>query len=115
MVKDINTDKEYSIGEVAKILNLPVHTIRFWTQTFNHIEFFTKKGRRYYDNKAIEELKNIKELSHKKGIKIEGIKQMIRYKKIDMDKINEANKIDLCKRLEKSINILDKIIEELEK
>ena len=31
---------EYSIGEVAKKLNLPVHTIRFWTETFEHIPLY---------------------------------------------------------------------------
>ena len=86
--------EEYSIGDVAKMLNVPVHTVRFWTSEFKHIECLRHNGRRYYDNKAIEELKKIKELSHKKGIKIDGIKQMLRYHKIDMEKLDKANKME---------------------
>ena len=49
--------EEYSIGRVAKMLNLPVHTIRFWTEEFTHIECLRRKNRRYYDNKAVEEFR----------------------------------------------------------
>ena len=101
----------FSIGDVAKMLKLPVHTIRYWTQTFEHIEFSTKNGRRYYDNAAIDELKKIKELAHKKGMKIEGIKQMLRYKKIDMNKFEAANKNDACRKLQLIIENIDKLID----
>lgn len=107
--------KDYSIGEVAKKLNLPVHTIRFWTETFEHIEYLKRNGRRYYDEKAIEELKKIKELSHKKGMKIEGIKQTIRYHKIDMNKLQEAQKGEFENKVEFCINKISKIIEMLNK
>lgn len=107
--------KDYSIGDVAKKLNVPVHTVRYWTETFEHIECLKRNGRRYYDEKAIDELLKIKELSHKKGIKIDGIKQMIRYNKINMDKIKQAqqngfeNKIDFCiKKIDKIIEVLSK-------
>lgn len=102
---------EYSIGDVAKKLNLPVHTIRFWTEEFPHIEFLRKNNRRYYDDKAVDEFKKIKELSHKKGLKIEGIKQMLRYHKIDMEKLDKANKIDFQAKLEQSLKKIDKIID----
>ena len=107
--------EEYSIGRVAKMLNLPVHTIRFWTEEFEHIECLRRKNRRYYDNKAVEELKKIKELSHRRGMKIEGIKQMLRYKKIDMDKLDEANKVEFQTRIETAIRKIDKAMELLSK
>ena len=107
--------KDYSIGEVAKKLNLPVHTIRFWTQEFEHIEFIKRNGRRYYDDKAIAELQKIKELAHKKGIKIDGIKKMLRYNKIDIQKLDEAIKMANNEALERAIYKINKIIELLEK
>ena len=109
----MSVSSEYSIGNVAEMLKLPVHTIRFWTETFEHIEIIKRNGRRYYDEKSVEELKKIKELSHKKGIKIDGIKQMLRYNKINMDKLEEANKSDICLKLESSIRQIDKIIDKL--
>ena len=107
--------EEYSIGRVAKMLNLPVHTIRFWTEEFKHIECLRRKNRRYYDNKAVEELKKIKELSHRRGMRIEGIKQMLRYKKIDMDKLDEANKVEFQTRIEMAIKKIDRAMELLSK
>ena len=107
--------EEYSIGNVAKMLNLPVHTIRFWTEQFPHIECLRRKNRRYYDDKAVEELKKIKELSHKKGIKIEGIRQMLRYNRINMEKLDEANKLDFQMKIESSIKKINKVIELLNK
>ena len=104
---------EYSIGEVAKKLNLPVHTIRFWTETFEHIEIIRRNGRRYYDDKAVEELQKIKDLSRKKGLKIEGIQQMIKYNKINMEKLDNVNKQELQQNLESAIKMVDKIIESL--
>lgn len=103
-------NQEYSIGDVAKMLNLPVHTIRFWTDEFSHIECLRRNNRRYYDNVAVEELKKIKELSHKKGMKIEGIKQMIRYRNINMEKLDEAKKTDYQIKLDNAIKKIDKMV-----
>lgn len=107
--------KEYSIGDVAKMLNLPVHTIRFWTDEFSHIECLRRKNRRYYDEKAVAELKKIKELSRKKGVKINGIKQMIRYRKIDMEKLKEIGKQEMQIKLDNLCNKIDKILDTLKK
>ena len=49
-----DNSKEYSIGETAKLLNVPVHTIRFWTDEFDHIECRRRNNRRYYDFTAVE-------------------------------------------------------------
>ena len=98
----------FSIGNVAKKLNLPVHTIRYWTQTFNHIKVSTINGRRYYDESAVEELKKIKELEYKKGLKIDGIKQMLRYHKIDMDKMEKANKSYVVSKIDEALKIIDR-------
>ena len=111
----MNKDKLYSIGNVAELLKLPVHTVRYWTETFEHIEITIRNGRRYYDTNAIEELKKIKELAHKKGLKIEGIKKMLRYHKIDMKKIDIANSNEQQKKLDYCISFIDKIIEKIDK
>ena len=104
----MNIYKDYSIGDVAKMLNLPVHTIRFWTETFKHIVCLKRNGRRYYD-----EIKKIKELSKKKGMKIEGIKQTIRYHKIDMEKMDKAKMLVLQEKIDTSIKKIDKVIDML--
>ena len=99
-----------SIGKVAETLDLPAHTIRFWLSNFDHIEFETKNGRRYFDENAVEELKKIKNLS-KKGVKLEGIKQMVKYHKIREEKIEEANKEDLLSKIDDAIEVLNGILD----
>lgn len=110
-----NDCRDYSIGEVAKMLNVPVHTVRFWTEQFKHIECLRRNNRRYYNNDAIEELKKIKELSHKKCIKIEGIKQMLKYHKIDMEKLNKVNEMNFQIKIDSMIKKINKIIDLMNK
>ncbi len=109
----MSSNEHYSIGLVAKMLDLPSHTIRFWTQTFNHIEVIKINGRRYYDDKAVNELKKIKELLHSKGMKIEGIKQLLRYNKIDATKMEGAFVSTCVSDIEQAIETIDRAIEEL--
>ena len=74
-----NTDNQnfnISIGEVAKILGVESHTIRFWNQEFkDNIPYHISRGnRRYYNNQSIDIFKKIQKLIHKDGIKIRVIK-----------------------------------------
>lgn len=69
--------KEKSIGEVAKLVGVEIHTIRFWTEEFKeYIVFRLGKGdRRYYSEMAIEMFKRINHLIHHDGIRIKAIKE----------------------------------------
>ena len=104
------SDELSSIGEVANKLNLPVHTIRYWTKMFDNIEYTMINGRRYFDNLAIEEFKKIKDLEYKKGLSINGIKQMLRYKKIDVNKLNDINRDIISDKVTEAINTITKQI-----
>ena len=65
------------IGEVAKLLGVEAHTIRFWTKEFEpHIPYTIGKGeRKYYSLGSVEVFKKIQELIHVKGVKIRFIKE----------------------------------------
>lgn len=104
------SDELFAIGEVANKLNLPVHTIRYWTKMFDNIEYTMINGRRYFDNLAIEEFKKIKDLEYKKGLSISGIKQMLRYRKIDVNKLDGANRDIIADKVNEAINIINKQI-----
>jgi len=117
-------DTEYkSIGDVAKILNLfnektgkfNTHTIRFWEKEFKHIKpkIFSGK-RRYYDNKTIEFLKELKFLLKEKGLTIKGVKKYLNNKNsLSLDEtsnssiktrdINFKNKLKKISKLIKNI------------
>ena len=88
-MEKINSDYK-TISEVAKILNLintktgkiNTHTLRFWEKQFKQIRPIILSGRRrYYDNKSIELLKQIKYLLKDKGMTINGVKKILDEKK----------------------------------
>ena len=74
-------DKEYfvSINEVAKRLNVPAHTLRYWEKQFpTAIRPTTGAGgRRYYRPETVDKLVVIKDLLYSRGMTIAGVKKLI--------------------------------------
>ena len=117
-------DSDYkTIGDVAKILNLlnsktgklNTHTIRFWEKEFKHInpKIFSGK-RRYYDEKTIELLKEIKFLLKDKGLTIKGVKKYLNNKNsLSLDEtVNNSIKspeINLKNKLKRISNLIKEI------
>jgi len=67
------------INEVAKRLDLPAYTLRYWEKQFpGAIKTTTGSGgRRYYRPEVVEKLETIKSLLYDKGMTIAGVKKMI--------------------------------------
>ena len=67
------------INEVAKRLNVPAHTLRYWEKQFSGaIRPVTGAGnRRYYRQDTIEKLETIKSLLYDKGMTIAGVKKIL--------------------------------------
>ena len=113
-----------TIGEVARDLNLVntktgklnTHTIRFWEKEFTQIKPIILTGnRRYYDNKTIELLKNIKFLLKEQGLTIKGVKKILKIKKsFKLDELNnDSIKAGIIKNKLKKISELVKNIKNL--
>ena len=67
-----------TIGEVAKILNVPVHVIRFWEKKFSSVKPIKKKGgNRYYDEKQVIMLEKVKSLLYEERYSIEGAEKIL--------------------------------------
>jgi len=63
----------YPIGEVAKMFDLPVTTIRHWEQNFSILKpKKNKKGNRLFTNEDIENLKLIYKLVKEEGYTLSG-------------------------------------------
>ena len=93
-----NDDKYYSIGEVAKILELidsktgkiNTHTLRFWEKHFKQIKPKLFSGRRrLYNNTDLQILKKIKYLLKEKGLTLKGAKRQLNDEKSDLDEFNK--------------------------
>ena len=88
-----NFENALAIGDVAKIIDMPEHTIRFWEKEF--IDFLTPartKGRqrRYFDS-DIEMLKKIKDLLKVQGFSIKGAKKMLGNSTSSLSQLSEIN------------------------
>ncbi len=67
------------INEVAKELDVPAHTLRYWEKQFaGAVRPVTGAGnRRYYRRETIEKLRAIKSLLYDKGMTIAGVKKVL--------------------------------------
>ena len=121
-----NENAYKSIGEVAKLLDLiniktgktNTYTLRFWEKEFNQIKpkIFSGK-RRYYDEKTIQILQNIKFLLKDKGMTIKGVKKLLNSNKSNLDDLTNTsiNSKNILKKKLKKISNLIKAIKSLEK
>lgn len=68
-----------SIGEVAELLDLPQHVLRFWEARFHEFRPLRRaRGRRAYRIEDIETLLGIRHLLHVEGLAIRGVQKRFR-------------------------------------
>jgi DNA-binding transcriptional MerR regulator len=67
-----------SIGDVAEITKLPIHTLRYWESMFKEIVHpcRSKGGQRRYSERDIEKIREIKKLLKEEGYSIAGAKRI---------------------------------------
>ena len=108
--KEINTIPDrisFKIGEVASLLEIRSHVLRYWEMEFELLR--PKKmpnGQRLYFKKDVETALLIKKLLYKDGFSIKGAKQALRalkkenrmYKKQNTQKEKLSRKFDLLLR-----------------
>ena len=104
-----------TIGEVCDIVGLidtetgkrKTHVLRFWEKHFNEIKpSLIYKGRRYYSNQNIENIKKVKKLLREDGYTIKGSKKLLTNNNNDVDSLLDDNITT-----EKIINLKNKIKE----
>lgn len=88
-------EKFYKIGEVAKILDLPPSTLRYWESHFKHVRpVKSTGGQRFYTEKHIEMLTQLKDMLYSERYTIEGAKQRLKELNFQKESINNANTIE---------------------
>lgn len=75
----MDTDILVGIGDVARFLGVPAHTLRFWEKEFGFFLTPTRTvGRqRRYDDADIQRLNRIKQLLKNDGFSIAGAKRIL--------------------------------------
>ena len=113
-------NKYINISDLSKILNLidkktkkPLNYIlRYWEKEFKEIKPTIIRNRRYYSVKQVELIKLIKFLLKDKGLRVSGVKRLLKSRTNKLDENNlfglkasyYKNNIEI-----KSKNILEKI------
>ncbi len=70
--------KLYSIGKAAEQVGVKEHTLRFWQSYFPSISYTLGNGNwRYYDQKAIDQFKMVKDLVENYGMKLAGVQRIL--------------------------------------
>lgn len=68
----------YKIGEVAEMLHLKTHVLRFWETEFAQVKpWRTETGQRLYSEEDVNILRRIQYLLHEQGMTIEGAKRAL--------------------------------------
>ena len=68
-----------TISEVADLLEVPAHVLRFWETRFSQIQPVKRGGgRRYYRPEDIALLRGIQDLLHVQGMTIKGVQKVLK-------------------------------------
>ena len=79
-----SSDALRTISEVAEILDVPKHVLRFWESKFSQVNPMKRGGgRRYYRPSDIELLKGIRNLLYGEGFTIRGVQQILKREGVD--------------------------------
>jgi DNA-binding transcriptional MerR regulator len=79
----------YSIGEVARLLGLEPHVLRFWEKEFRQIRPLRISGRRLYRAEHVELFQKIKKLLYEEGYTISGAKKKLNQRTKEADLLRE--------------------------
>lgn len=73
-----------TISEVANLLEVPKHVLRFWELKFPQIKPMKRGGgRRYYRPEDLDLLRGIRHLLHAEGYTIKGVQKILREQGVD--------------------------------
>lgn len=68
-----------TISEVAELLDVPAHVLRFWETRFSQIQPVKRGGgRRYYRPEDIALLRGVQNLLHVQGMTIKGVQKVLK-------------------------------------
>ena len=99
----------YTIGEVAKMLNVSTSKVRFWENEFDIIQpKKNKKGNRLFKPDDVKNLHTVYHLLKERGFTLQGAKT-----KLNQNKEDTIDKAEVVRSLKKIKTFLEEIKREL--
>ena len=99
----------YTIGEVAKMLNVSTSMIRFWEKEFDIIQpKKNKKGNRLFRPEDVKNLHTVYHLVKERGFTLQGAKT-----KLNQNKEDTIDKAEIVRSLKKIKAFLEEVKVEL--
>ena len=67
------------IGEVAEIMEVPIHTLHYWERMFKEelSPYRSRGGQRRYSETDVEKIREVKRLLKEEGYSIKGVKRIV--------------------------------------
>ncbi len=82
----------YRIGEVASIVGVEPHVLRYWETEFRTIRpQKSRKGQRIYSRRDVEKLLRVKDLLYVQGFTIAGARKRLREKGVEPPSPGDPN------------------------
>lgn len=98
----------FRIGEVAGLVGVEPHVLRYWEREFRSIRpTKSKKGQRVYSRKDVENLFRVRDLLYREGFTIAGAKKKLQRGASDGDALADAHDVDASGALEPSPSVED--------
>lgn len=78
-IPEIPVKLYYRIGEVADLVGVERHTLRYWESEFGSIRpQKSRRGQRIYSRRDVQKLLKVKDLLHNQGFTIAGARKRMR-------------------------------------
>src|SRR5215472_7184279 len=107
----------YRIGEVAGLVGVEPHVLRYWEREFRSIRpTKSAKGQRVYSRRDVENLLRVRELLYGQGFTIAGAKKKLRDKGLEPEEPNDptlAQNARMREQLEALKSEIEAFLEEL--
>lgn len=86
----LTNKKFFTLKQVSKLCELPIHTLKFWRNEFKMDLKENSAGRKIFAQEDVDRILMIKQLRYEEKLTLKGIKRKLQ----EMKQKNKHNKID---------------------
>ena len=81
-----------TISEVADMVGVKPHVLRFWEKKFSQIKPMKRpSGRRYYRPEDVKVIEQIRDLLHRQGYTVRGVQQLFKQKGVKVFQLRDES------------------------